>query len=333
MDAYIKAIAYELPSKVVTNEDIVSDFPEWTIDKIETKIGVKERHVVSDGETALDIGVKAAINLFKENRFNKENIDFLIFCTESADYHLPPSSCIMQTRLGLSVKVGAIDVNLGCSGWIYSILLAKSLVQSGAMKNVLVVTSETYSIYIHPKDKGNRTIFGDGAAATLVSDAGFAKIGESVIGTDGNGAENLIVKTGGARNKTILNDDSEDDFGNIKSSDYIYMNGPAILNYTLEVFPDLVKEVLNKNKLNMDDIDLHVYHQPNKYMAKLERRKLRIPIEKYYECYMHTGNTVSSTIPIALYEAMKEGKIMKGNKVLSIAQGLGYSWGGLVLIY
>lgn len=333
MKAFIKAISYALPQQIVTNEDIVRDFPEWTVEKINDKIGIKERHVVDNehGETALDIGVIAAEKLFEEHDLKKDEVDFLIFCTESADYKVPPSACIMQERLGLSRSIGAMDIGLGCSGWIFSILTAKSFIESGAFKNVLIVTAESYSIYMHPKDKGNRTIFGDGAAATLVSKDGIAEIGEVVVGTDGRGAENLIVKTGGARQLRPINDIVIDEFGNPKSSDFIYMNGPDILVYTLRVYPKLLKQVLDKNHLTMDDINLHVYHQPNHYMGELERKKLKIPDDRFYEYVEKVGNTVSSTIPIAIYHALKDGTLKKGFKVLSMAQGLGYSWGGFVM--
>lgn len=333
MKAYVKALAYALPDKVITNEDIVKEFPEWTVEKINNKIGITERHIIDNekGETALDIGCNAAENLFAKSGISKEEIDFLIFCTESADYHLPPSACIMQTKLGLSQKIGAIDIGLGCSGWIYSLMVAKSMVASGTVKNVLIVTAESYSIYLHPKDKGNRTVFGDGAAATLVSTEGIAEICEFAMGTDGRGAENLIVKSGKARSMKPMNDVVFDEFGNPKSSDHIYMNGPDILVYTLRVYPKLLNQVLEKNELTMDDIDLHIYHQPNKYMGNLEKKKLKIPEEKFYEFVENVGNTVSSTIPIAMCEALKDGTLKKGYKVLSMAQGLGYSWGGLVL--
>lgn len=333
MDAYIKGISYYLPKRIITNEEISSAFPEWTAERIYTKLGVKERHVVSNGETALDLGINSANKLFEEYSFIKEEIDFLIFCTQSPDYHLPTSACIIQDRLGLSKSIGAIDINLGCSGWIYGMYLAKSLVKSGMIKNALVITSETYSIYLHENDKGNRTIFGDGSAATLVSTDGFCKLGESVLGTDGEGFEKLIVKTGGARYPTKFNDTKLDDFGNPLSSDFLYMNGPDILNYTLDIIPALYVQVLDKNMLVPTEIDMNVFHQANQYIAKLQRRKLKIPEEKYFEYFECVGNTVSSTIPIALKEAIKKGKIQKGNKVLSLAQGLGYSWGGIVMFF
>jgi 3-oxoacyl-[acyl-carrier-protein] synthase-3 len=244
---------------------------------------------------------------------------------------LPTTACVIQTRLGLSKRITAIDVNLGCNGFVAGLSLAKAVILAGQAKNVLLLTGETYSKYMHERDKSNRTIFGDGAAATLVSTEGFAEVGEFVIGTDGTGAENLIVKTGGARHPQPMNDLKFDDFGNPFSSDNLFMDGPAILNYSLDSIPQLVKDVLEKNQLEMDDINLHVYHQANIFLANLERRKLKIPQEQYYCNIEYVGNTVSSTIPIALCLALQDGTIKDGFNILSVAQGLGYTWGGFVL--
>lgn len=331
MGAYIKAISYYLPEKIVANEDIVKEFPEWTVDKIDRKIGIKERHIAAPDQTASDMAVRAAEALFAEHGIEKTEVDFVLFCTQSPDYFLPTSACNIQSRLGLPTSVGAVDINLGCSGFIYGLSLAKGLVLADIARNVLLLTSETYSKYLHPRDKGNRTIFADAATATLVGKEGDALICNFTLGTDGTGAENLIVKSGGARHKQPYGDLEYDDFGNPRSSDYLYMDGAAILNYTLDRIPEMVEDVLLKNNLTMEEVDLHVYHQANKYIADLQRRKMKIAPEKYYCYYEKVGNTVSSTIPIALKEAVREGAIRKGFNVLSVAQGLGYSWGGVLL--
>lgn len=333
MKVYIKGIAYNLPEKVLTNEMIAQEFPEWTVEKIDKKIGIKQRHVTADGETASDLAIGAAEKLFDQLGYDRAQIDYLIFVSQSPDYHLPTTACVIQTRLGLSHRLTAVDVNLGCNGFVAGLSLAKAVIVAGQAKNVLLLTGETYTKYMHERDKSNRTIFGDGAAATLVGTEGMAEIGEFVIGTDGTGAENLIVKTGGARHPQPAGDLKFDDFGNPRSSDNLYMDGPAILNYSLDSIPQLVADVLEKNGVTMDDIDLHVYHQANTFLANLERRKLKIPEEKYYCNIENFGNTVSSTIPIALFEAMKEGRIKEGTKILSVAQGLGYTWGGMVLFF
>lgn len=333
MNAYIKAISYFLPDQVVDNKTLSEEFPEWTEEKIERKLGIKYRHIARKDETAADLAVRAAERLFADYGIDRNTVDYCIFCTESPDYILPTTACLIQDRLGLPVQIGVLDINLGCSGFIGSLSVAKGLIFAGIAQNILLLTAETYSKYIHPRDKGNRTIFGDGASASIISTEGFARIGEFSFGTDGKGAQNLILKTGGARQRQPLEDLSFDDFGNPHSSDYIYMNGPAILNYTLERIPEVTANVLQKNDIKLENIDLHVFHQANKYIAGLQRRKLKVPEEKYYCCFEDGGNTVSSTIPIALANALKEGSIRRGYKVLSVAQGLGYTWGGTVLFF
>jgi 3-oxoacyl-[acyl-carrier-protein] synthase-3 len=329
MKAYINALAYYLPEKILTNEKLVQEFPEWTVEKIASKVGVNQRHLSDSTETAMDMGVKAAQNLFDEYKINKSEIDFLLFCTQSPDYFLPTSACLIQKQLGLKTTCGALDFNLGCSGYIYGLSLAKGLIFGNIAKNVLLITSETYSKHIHPKDKGNRTIFGDAASATLISSKGFAAIENFSLGTDGNGANNLIIKTGGMRHKSYLNDVSYDDDNNLISSDFLYMNGNEIFNFTADAVPLLVNDVLKNNKLHQEDIDLFIFHQANKYMINYLRKLININKDKFFIYLENVGNTVSSTIPIALYEANKINKL-RGN-VLLAGFGVGYSWGGVLL--
>lgn len=329
MKAYIKGIAYYLPDTVLTNEELVKQFPEWTVDKISKKVGISERHVTTEDETAGDMAVKAAEKLFTEKGINRSVIDFVLLCTQSPDYHLPSTSCIIQDKLGLSTRCGAFDFNLGCSGYEYGLAVAKGLVVGGIAKNILLLTAETYTKYIHPLDKGNRTIFGDGATATLVSDSGYAEIGEFCLGTDGSGAEQLIVKSGCARHFQLINDYQIDEEGGIHSSDNLYMNGKAIFDFTSDVVPPLIDETLQKNGLNMEEVDLFVFHQANKYMINYIRKLMGIDKERFYIFMENVGNTVSSTIPIALCEAEKEGKL-KGNIVLA-GFGVGLSYGAVVI--
>jgi 3-oxoacyl-[acyl-carrier-protein] synthase-3 len=329
MKAYIKAISYHLPEKVVTNEDLIKDFPEWTVEKIAGKIGINQRHVVSEDETAADLATKAAIKLFEEHNINTRDIDFILLCTQSPDYFLPTSACLIQERLGLQTNIGALDFNLGCSGFVYGLSLAKGLIAADIGKNILLITTETYNKHIHPQDKGNRTIFGDAAAATLVSVEGYALIADFSLGTDGRGGDNLIVKTRGMRFPGRKNDISVDEYGNLKSSDYLYMYGAAIFNFTSEAVPLLIDQVLKKNNLTKEEIDLFIFHQANKYMMNYLRKIIEIDTDKFYYCLENVGNTVSSTIPIALYEAKKEKKL-QGN-ILLAGFGVGYSWAATIL--
>lgn len=329
MEAYIKAISYYLPEKVVTNEQLVEEFPEWSVDKIAKKVGINERHISADDETAGDMAYEAAEKLIQENGINRDSIDFVLLCTQSPDYFLPSTACIIQSRLGLPTKCGAFDFNLGCSGYEYGLAMAKGLIVSGVAKNVLLLTAETYNKHIHPKDKGNRTIFGDGASASLISTEGFAKIGEFVLGSDGSGYDRLIHKTGAMRHYQPLNDFHEDENGTPLSSDHLYMDGKAIFDFTSDIVPPMIEETLAKHQLSMEDVDLFVFHQANRYMINYLRKLMEIDKDKFYVFMETVGNTVSSTIPIALCEAKKEGKL-HGNVVLA-GFGVGLSYGATLL--
>ena len=245
MKAYIKTLTYTLPNKALTNEQLVKEFPEWSVDKIANKVGIHTRYIADNNETAADLAVKAAEKLFIINpTIDKNEIDFVLFCTQSPDYFLPTSACLIQDRLGLPTTCGALDFNLGCSGYIYGLSLAKGLIMAGIAKNILFLTGETYTKHLHPKDKGNRTIFGDAGSATLISTEGLAEIGNFSLGTDGRGAENLIIKTGAFRHKNTMNDLNFDDKANPTSSDYLFMNGSEIFNFTIDIIPTLIKDFL-----------------------------------------------------------------------------------------
>lgn len=330
MQAFIKAITYAIPDLIVTNEDLVREFPEWSVDKIADKVGIDKRHIVAENETSADLAVRAAEKMFDENpEISRESVDFILFCTQSPDYFLPTSACVIQDKLRLPTSCGALDFNLGCSGYVYGLSLAKGLILGGIAKNVLLLTGETYSKFMHPKDKGNRTIFGDAGSATLISSEGFAEIGNFSLGTDGRGAENLMVKSGGMRFRVQINDLQFEGNENPRSSDHLYMNGSEIFNFTIEAVPPLIEDTLAKNALTREDVDGYVFHQANKFMINYLRKKIKIEPVKFHIYMNEVGNTVSNTIPIVLTEKLKENAL-KGNIVLA-GFGVGYSWGGCLL--
>lgn len=331
-NSYIKAIASYLPEKIITNEDLVFDFPEWSVQKIADKIGVKERHVADENETAREMAVKAAEKLFDlDSSVKRQDIDYILFCTQSPDYFLPTSACLIQKDLGLRTDIGALDFNLGCSGYIYGLSLAKGLIAGGIARNVLLLTGETYTKHLHSRDKGNRTIFGDGATATVISTSGYGKIGNFALGTDGEGANNLIVKTGGFKHKEKVKDLKFDENGNPVSSDFLFMNGSEIFTFTQRNVPKVVNETLESNGFLSSQIELYIFHQANCYMLEFLRKKLKIGKEQFIIDMSDTGNTVSNSIPIVLEKLYKTRKL-KGN-VLLCGFGVGYSWGGCVVSF
>ena len=329
--AYLKAISYYLPERVMTNEELVRDFPEWSVEKVAQKVGVESRHLAADNETAGDMAEKAALKLFEEHKVSPSSIDFLMLCTQSPDYFLPSTACVLQDKLGIPTSAGAFDYNLGCSGCVYGMAMAKGLIAAGIAKNVLLLTAETYNKYLHPKDKSNRSIFGDGAAACLISSDGLAEIGEFVLGTDGSGANHLILKSGASRQKVATGQYVEDEEGHLWYDDYLYMNGGAIFNFSLDAVPAMMMELLGKNHLLKENVDFYVFHQANRFMLNTLRKVCAIPKEKFYVNLEKTGNTVSSTVLIGLKDCIDKGVIQHGMNVMISGFGVGLSWGGGVL--
>lgn len=320
--AKVNAISYYLPEEVVTNEHLNMEFPEWSVDKISSKTGIYSRHIAASNELCSDMAVKACELLFSEYQIKREEIDFVLLCTQSPDHPLPTTACIVQDRLKLNKNVGALDFNLGCSGYIYGLALAKGLVDSGISKKLLLITSEIYSRYIQRSDKSNRTLFGDAASATLIeADGTGGEIANFSLGTDGSGAKNLIVKNGWPGSDEQVK----------ASGNYLFMDGPEIFNFTAKAVPGLVEDVLSVNSLALNDIALFIFHQANKFMLNYIRKKIGIPEDKFFLYLESCGNTVSSTIPIALKQALMDGKIKSGDKVLLAGFGVGYSWGGTSL--
>lgn len=330
MPSSIEKISYYLPEKIITNAELCLRKKDWVPEKIEDKLGIRERHVVSENDTVLTLAVKAAEKLFLE--YDRDKIDFIILCTQSPEYFLPTTACILQDSLKMNKHCGAFDFNLGCSGYIYGLGIAKGLINAGIANNILFVTSETYSRFIHEGDISNRSIFGDAATASVIEKSNEEKIHEFILGTDGSGMNNLIVPNGGAKNKfdpnaQLMNDSS----GNQRTCNNLYMNGPEIFNFTIEFIPGLIKDILNKNHLTMEEIDFIIFHQANKYMLEYLRKKIKIPIEKFYNYLLHTGNTVSSTIPIAVKDCLTNKRVKSGDKVLLCGFGVGYSWGATII--
>ena len=329
MKAAVTATEFYLPEGLLTNEDLCREFPDWTPAKIQEKTGIESRRVVSAEQTSLDLAQQACRRLLDSGVVDPAEVDFVLLCTQSPDYFLPTSACILQHRLGLRTSCGALDFNLGCSGFVYGLGIAKGLIETGQARKIILVTAETYSKFLHPHDRSVRTIFGDGAAATLIEavDVNPDCIGPFVYGTDGSGARNLIVPAGGMRDRS-RNDSTaqKDEFGNERGPENLYMNGAEIFSFTLRSVPAAVQSLLQATAKTLDDFDVVVFHQANQYMLDQLRKKLKIPAERFYISMRTTGNTVSATIPIALCNAAKDGVLKNGATVMLVGFGVGYSW-------
>lgn len=339
MRARVVAVEYHLPDRVLTNAQLAAEFPEWTVEKIEAKTGILERRVSAEGECSSDLADKAARKLFASGACGPEEVDFLLLCTQSPDYFLPATACLLQARLGIPDRAGALDVNQGCSGFVYGLSLAKGLIETGQARTVLLLTAETYTKFIHPRDRSVRTIFGDGAAATLVrgveGDEGGRGplLGPFDFGTDGTGAGYLIVPRGGMRAPVTREPAPErtDADGNTRSEENLSMNGPEVFAFTLARVPGSVRQVLARAGRDISSVDLFVFHQANRFMLDHLRKKMGIPEDRFFLSFARAGNTVSSTIPIALREAQAQGRLRRGSTVLVSGFGVGFSWASALL--
>ncbi len=317
MAAVIKAIDYYLPENICTNDELAKIHPQWPMDKIVSKIGITSRRYASDDEFSIELGIKAAKQLLNHHDIDPDCIDFILFCTQTPKFLSPTNACVIQEALGLSQQVGALDINQGCSGYVYSLMLAESLVMQRRAINVLLITADTYTRYVDKNDHCLLPIFGEGASASLITyEEGEHGIQGFEYGTNGAEAEKIIAANTGIKGLTS---------GQAYKPD-LFMNGPAVFNFALEVVPKLVKKLLDNVQLKQENIDHFIFHQANAYMLEHIRERMNIPEERFIVNVREIGNTTSSSIPIALHGALKEKRIKKGDKVIFVAFGVGLSW-------
>ena len=318
--ANILPVAYFLPEKNISNDLLESLFPEWPSEKIKAKTGMCSRRVVSSGESSLTMAVEAAKKLFQDFAVQPGDIDYVVFCTQSPEYALPPNSTLLQSNLGLKQSVGCVDISHGCSGYIYCLSVAKGLIASEQAENILVITSETYSRYLADDDRTTRTIFGDGATATLINQENANRLTGFVFSTDGTGKDYLFL-----RNRNFVNSGAESE------PHQLFMDGPTIYSYTLKTVPPLFFGMLEKLGRPLDEMDLAVFHQANSYMLESLRKKCAIPNDKFALFLENTGNTVSSSIPIALAMASEKRTFTSGKFIALVGFGVGLSSAACIL--
>jgi 3-oxoacyl-[acyl-carrier-protein] synthase-3 len=317
-------IAVYLPETVEDNDRYSAEFPKWNMEMIYQKTGVRARHIARPDQCASDLAVGAAEKLLQEQHIDRKSIDFLLLCTQTPDYPLPTTACLVQNRLGLPTSIGALDFNLGCSGFVYGLSLADGLIRSGAARRVLLITSETYSKYIHAADRSLRTIFGDGATAALIDAADQPSMGSFVFGTDGSGADTLMVLEGGARPKNSRLQPRKRQ----RWASQLYMDGPELVKFTVEVVPALVEKILERAGWTRDDVNLYLLHQATSFLLEQVRARMGVTLEQAPMALAEYGNTVSSTIPILIRDLRQDGRLKPGVRSLMIGFGVGLSWCG-----
>jgi len=330
--AQITAIEHALPKRKVSNAELAELHPEWQMTQVVLRTGVESRYWCGRDETALDLAEAACRKLMSRAGVDLTQVEVLLFCTQSADYVMPPNACLLQHRLGLPRTVAALDYPLACSGFIYGLYLASSLVKSQAARQVLLVTAETYSKWCHPDDRGPTTLFGDGAAVTLVSE-GKPAIGDFLFSTNGSGASCFFVPAGGARmpRSEETRRPMKDQNGNIRTLENIHMDAAGVLDFVKRDVPALVRRLLERTGLTLGDLDLVLFHQSSKVTLDYLNEALRIPAHKQVSNIVGVGNTVSASIPMALRDAELKGVLGPGMRLMLVGFGVGLSSGACLV--
>ena len=334
MTSGILAVEYVIGSELVSYEDLEQRFGSESMQKVLAGSGIRNRRVAPKGVCGSDLAYEAARRLFDSHHIDPASIDLLIHCTQSADYWVPSTACILHDRLGLKKSCGAFDINLSCTQYVYGLSVAHSMICSGIANRVLLLTGDTVTHSVNPLDRSLVPLMGDGASATLLGPAagndGFLGF---ELGTDGSGWQYLIIPAGGYR--TPISEETHRETvegdGIIRTPENLYMNGAAIFHFAISVVPNIIKSLLQRLALSMDDLDLVLFHQANKYMLDYLVKKLRIPPEKTHFYLEDIGNTSGSALPIVLADAYRAGKIKPGSLILMVVFGAGLSWGGTVM--
>jgi len=314
----------------LTNDEIAGRFEKWTSEKIFQKTGIHERRLSAKTETASDLAVNAAQKIFDSGIVNPADIDILVMCTQSPDHLLPSTACLVQDRLNLPRTTLSFDITLGCSGYVCGLSIVKSLLEGGNGCRALFLTGDTYTKYFHPMDEGVVPIFGDGATATYIDCTDSEKqdfLGPFVYGTDGKGGPNLMITAGACRMPGCLADPrGKTDPSKAGAPEYLHMKGAEIFTFTLKSVPEIMGRLFEKAGGTMEEIDMFIFHQANEYILKTLQKKLKIPDSKFLIEMADVGNTVSSSIPIAMDRAIEKNRIHENMRLCIVGFGVGYSW-------
>jgi len=333
----ITHVQYCLADHVSTNAELQQEFPEWDMGRVEAKSGILERHVAAGGETALDLAKRACRDLLLRASIEPHDVDGIVFCTQSPDHIMPSDAFLLHEFLELRHDTIAFDYNLACSGYIYGLAIVQGLIEIGLVRNVLLVTADTYSKYINKADRATRSLFSDAAAVSLISEArgGSSGVMDISLASSGKNHRSFYIPAGGCR--LPRSDDtareSADEGGNVRSMNDIHMDGFAVWKFIATEVPKQIASVLARNNLTVDDIDLYVFHQASKLTLDSLTKALQIPCHKVYTNMASVGNCVSASIPIALADAAIEGRLRRGQLVLLSGFGVGLSWGTLLMRY
>jgi len=325
--AYISGTGFFVPEKVVTNDDlaaIMDTSDEW----IQERTGIQTRRFAADGEGTTDLAIPAVEQALKSASLTVHDIDLIIFATCTPDYYLPGSGCLLQDRMGFR-EIGALDVRVQCSGFVYGLSIADQYIKTGMYRNILVIGAEVQSTGMNFSDEGRdvSVLFGDGAGAVVVSATDEDRgIMSTHLHSEGKYARELWVEfPSTSHNPTISAADLEAGRHRPK------MNGREVFRHAVTRFPEAIMEALRANEVKIDDITLVIPHQANLRITREVARRLKVPEERVYSNIERYGNTTAASIPIALAEAVSEGLIQPGGYVVLVAFGSGFTWASALI--
>ena len=324
----ITGMAAAVPQNTIDNYSYTEFFPEEDVREIVDKVGIKERRFAPDGMCASDLCFAAAEQLISDLEINKEEIDLLIFVSQTPDYRMPATAITLQHRLELGKHTAAFDISLGCSAFVYGLSIAYGLMQSGGFRKALLLDGETRSRVYSPKDRKTAFLFGDGGVAAIIEQN--EKFGKSFfsLNSDGSLADLIKMDAGGYRNPSSSATTTEkvvDENGNIRTDEHGYMNGADVFNFVLKEIPKNFKSVLEESNNTNESIDYNIFHQANDYMNNYLAKKLKLDPEKVPSCIAQFGNTSSVSIPLTIVSQLQ--KNLKGRKkVMLCGFGVGMSW-------
>lgn len=328
---------YCIPDHRVTQEELEARFNPKQVRSISKLSGIVERRVVAPGQTASDLAFAAASGLLKGTGTDRNSIDLLIFCSQTGDYQIPATACVLHGRLGLSPRCAAFDINQGCSAFPYSLSIAHAYVVAGLAKCALVLNADALSAVIHPQDRGLVTLHGDGACATLLVPTTKTDFGLCAFqsGTDGSGWNYINIPASGARTPRAGNSEASkpivDENGSIRTAEHLQMNGPAVFQFSIQKVPGFIRTFLTENNLHSEDLDLVLLHQANRMMLEQIYRKLEIPPDRQFYFSSTIGNLGGPSSAVLLAEAWRQSKLKPGSRTLVTAFGNGLSWSSALI--
>lgn len=331
----ISAMAACVPSRVIDNYKYTEFFPEDEVKKVVDKIGVFERRFADENTCASDLCYAAAEKLITDNQINREEIDLLVFVSQTADYRMPATSILLQDRLGLPKSTIAFDVNLGCSGFLYGLSIVYSFMERSGLKKALLLDGETRSKVYSPKDRQAAFIFGDAGVAALIERND--KFGDSQfsLNSDGSRGELIMIPGGGYRNMSsveTLKEKVVDEFGNIRTDEHGYMKGGDVFNFVIIEVPKDIKRLFADSSKDIADMDYYIFHQANNFINSYIAKKMKLDTTKIPATIHKYGNTSSVSVPLTIVSELKDK--LEGKKQLMLsAFGVGLTWATAIVTF